>query len=125
MMHGWGMGGFGMGFPLFGLVPLILVGAGLYILLRNVGAFDRLRRGNTRNRDDHSLAATHGVAAPEVFRLAKRYGGILTVSDLVSELGVDPKEGENLFEALTDGRRVDMEVGDNGVVRYVFREFTP
>ncbi|MFP4406953.1 MAG: hypothetical protein ACLFPW_00390 [Spirochaetaceae bacterium] len=39
--------------------------------------------------------------------------------------GVEPKEAETLLEGLTDGQRVDMQVDSDGVVRYVFREFTP
>jgi len=89
-----------------------------------LGAFDGSRRGTTLQRADRSIQRAAGAAAPEVFRLAKRYAGVLTVSDVVSEPGIDPTEAEELLERLTDGRRVDMQVDSDGVVRYVFREFT-
>jgi len=125
MMHGWGMGGFGMGFPLLGLLSLFLLGGGLYILLRRIGTFDGSRREGIHSRGNRTLSGAKSASAPEIFRLAKRYDGVLTVSDVVSELGIDPKEAEALLEGLTDGQRVDMQVDDDGVVRYVFREFTP
>jgi hypothetical protein len=115
MMHGWGMGGFGMGLPLFGLLPLILLGGGIYILYR---------RRSASNGENRRLPSGRTVAAPQIFRLAKRHGGILTVSDVVSELGIDPGEAEQLLEGLTDGQRVDMQVDDRGIIRYVFRELT-
>lgn len=45
------------------------------------------------------------------------------MSNVVLELGIDPKAAETLLDELTDGQRVVMDVGDDGVVRYVFREF--
>ena len=124
-MHGWGVGGFGMGFPLFGLLTLMLLGGGLYILLRKLGPFDGSRRENVLDREERSIPEGHRASAPEIFRLAKRYDGVLTVSDVVSELGIGPKEAEELLEGMTDDRRLDMQVDSNGVVRYVFRELTP
>jgi hypothetical protein len=123
MMHGWGMGSFGMGFPLFGLIPLILIGGGLYILLRRRGTFDGSRNAGIPPRGNGNISGRAGASAPEIFRLAKRYDGVLTVSDVVSELGVDPQEAEGTLEGLTDGQRVDMQVDRDGVIRYVFREF--
>jgi len=116
MMHGWGMGGFGMGFPLFGLVPLILIGGGIYLLVR-------LRR-NTGVHDHRDAGASRHLSAPEIYRLAKEHDGVLTVSDVVSELNFDPKEAQAHLDDLTDGERVDMHVDDDGIVRYVFRELT-
>lgn len=116
MMHGWGMGSFGMGFPLFGLLPVILIGAGIYGIIR--------LRQNKTTHDDRRVGPGRGIPAPEIYRLAKRNGGVLTVSDVVSELNFDPKEAEAHLDDLTDGHRVDMHVDDDGVVRYVFREFT-
>ena len=122
MMHGWGMGGFGMGFPFLGLLVLILLGGGLFILLRKDGPFRLSRRHQNQGA---GLPGARRAAAPEIFRLAKRHAGVLTVSDVVSELGIDPAEAEELLQGLTDGQRVDMEVSPDGVVRYVFRELTP
>ncbi|MDA3951236.1 MAG: hypothetical protein PF508_18660 [Spirochaeta sp.] len=38
------------------------------------------------------------------------------------EFGIDPHEAEKLLDGLTDGQRVVMDVGTDGLVRYVFRE---
>lgn len=123
MMHGWGMGGFGMGPSFFGLFLLFVSAAGLFVLFRR---WDRGRDGTRRNIiDRRNRPGTNGnrVTAPDIFRLARRYNGVVTVSDVVSELDVDPTDAEELLVGLTDGQRVDMEVDSDGVVRYVFREF--
>lgn len=124
MMHGLGMAGSGIGFLFFGLLSLALLGGGLYILLRKRRALPGSKRKNRIDGKEAGLPATRRPSATEIFRLAKRNAGALTVSDVVSELGADPKDAEELLDGLTDGRRVDMEVDSNGVVRYVFREFT-
>ncbi len=75
-------------------------------------------------KDNNHRAATLIPPTVEVFRLAKRRGGVITVSDVVSELGIDPKEEEKLLDGVTDGLRVEMDVDSNGVMRYTFREFS-
>lgn len=124
MMHGWGMGVFGLGFPLLGVISLTLLGGGIFVLVRKLGTCNGSRRRNLPNREAHGMPGGAGASAPEVFRLAKHYDGVLTVSEVVSELSVDPEEAEEILQGLTDGRRVDMQVDDNGVARYVFRELT-
>ena len=125
MMHGWGMGGFGMGFPFLGLLPMVLLGAGLFIVVRKIVSDHRSGHENSAPRKDNNRrAATLTPPTVEVFRLAKRHGGVITVSDVVSELGIDPKEAEKLLDGVTDGLRVEMDVDSNGVMRYTFREFS-
>ncbi|MEX2442523.1 MAG: hypothetical protein WD492_02875 [Alkalispirochaeta sp.] len=75
------------------------------------------RRGRDIYRDDVHYEA-------EVFRLARRFGGRITVSDLIAEMGVSGPIAERMLERLVDGVRVAMEVSDNGVIVYEFREFT-
>lgn len=61
----------------------------------------------------------------EVYRLAKRYNGVLTVSDVVTELGLEPQDAGKLLDSMADGHRVVMDVDDRGSVSYIFRELTP
>lgn len=121
MMHGWGMGGFGTGFIIFGALALVLVGTGVYVLIRRLGSS---RRSAGHEQLPWGLGGQPGGegTAAEVFRLAKRYNGVLTVSDVVTELGLDPEDAERLLQRVTDSQRVDMRVDADGVVRYVFRE---
>ncbi len=123
-MHGWGMGAFGMGFPMFGIVPLVFFGAGIYFLFRHRGVFDRIS-GNRRGADDDTRleGVEHPAPVTRVFRLARARGGVLTVSDVVSELDLALGDAESLLDELSDGLRVQMTVDDDGIVRYIFREF--
>lgn len=123
-MHGFGMGGFGMGFPLFGLLLLVLAGAGIYAHFRTIRNPGSTRHTRQKVPGQRAVSRENENLAPQAFRLAKQNNGILTVSDVVSELDINPNEAESLLVALVDGQRVDMQVGDDGVIRYVFREFT-
>lgn len=124
MMHGWGMGGFGMGFPIFGLFPLLFVGGALYLLFRRRGGLKRIaERPGTSDADSGRTSPAQPSRVSQVFRLARERNGILTVSDVVSELDLEPSEAETLLDELSDGLRVQMSVDDDGIVRYVFREF--
>lgn len=84
----------------------------------------RLRNRSWRTRetlDDDGPA--HGtISHQEVFRAAAAHGGRLTVSELVVESGVPAAQAEKLLRQLTDGSRVCMEIGSDGVVWYEFPE---
>ena len=45
-----------------------------------------------------------------------------SVSDVVTERGVDPDEAQRLLDSLADGQRVVVDVDRDGVLRYTFRE---
>ncbi len=124
MMHGMGFGGFGMGFPFLGLLPLILLGVGFYFLNRG----RETRHPSPSPRQDrpgsNHPSARQTSNKAEMFRIAKEHGGVLTVSDVVAEIGVDPQEAESLLDSLADGNRVVLDVDNNGVVTYTFRELT-
>lgn len=115
-----------MGFPFLGLFLLILLGGGFYLLLRKSGG----DRGPAVDRIQQKPLGSSGHSAPrrapkaEVFRLAKRHGGVLTVSDVVTELDIDPEDAEQLLDGLADGHRVVMNVDNDGVVTYTFSELT-
>jgi hypothetical protein len=64
----------------------------------------------------------NSVSHQDVFRAAASHGGRLTVSELVVESGLTSAEAEKLLRQLTDGSRVCMEIGSDGVVWYEFPE---
>lgn len=120
MMHGFGTGMMGW---LSILIPLAVVGGGLVMarLLR--------QRSNSRLAGDRRGRLPAGDAnrssdsfARDVFRLASQNDGVLTVSDVVVETGLEPKEAERRLNDLVDSQRVTMEVTDDGRVRYEFPE---
>ncbi|WP_455382632.1 hypothetical protein [Salinispira pacifica] len=65
-----------------------------------------------------SARLSHSV----LFRAAAAHGGRLTVSELVVETGMPPARAEKALREITDGLRVRMEIGDDGVVWYEFTE---
>ena len=54
--------------------------------------------------------------------MAAKHNGKITVSDVVTELGIEPKRAEKILESMADGVRVRMEVEDSGLVYYTFPE---
>lgn len=121
MMHGFGMGMMGW---LWILIPLAVVGGGLVMarLLRHRpdARLDRDDPGKLTPVDAGSAGG--GSFARDVFRLARRHDGVLTVSDVVVEIGMEPRRAEQRLNDLVDGERVTMEVTDDGRVRYEFPE---
>lgn len=116
-----------MGFmPFFGLLPVILIGAGAYLVFRhgrrgNYGDRRSLEKGQDR-RTRRAGPAPGRPRPGNLYRLAKEHEGVLTVSDVVVAFGVDPSDAEAALEAITDGRLVQMEVGDGGSIVYRFTE---
>jgi hypothetical protein len=102
-------GMYGFGFWNAGI--LLLLGAGaVYIVIR-------LLSGGRRNRKEHMKGR-----APELYRLAASRNGELTVSEVVTAFGLPPAEAEKELDALIDGRRVSIEVGEEGRIVYYFPE---
>lgn len=62
------------------------------------------------------------VSQSDIFQLARKLKGRITLSDIVIETGVTLKEAETIIEAMIDGSHVTMEVRDNGRVVYEFPE---
>lgn len=115
MMHGFG-------FPLFmggPLVWIILIIAGYFLIRRfiipHTHEESRGGRGVSRN-------SSPGSRETDIYRLAAKKSGKITVSDVVTELGIEPKKAEEILESMTDGMRVRMEVEDDGTVFYTFPE---
>lgn len=118
-----------MGFmPFFGLLPFILLGGVAYLVFRhrrhgNDGDGRRLEEEQKQYRGKRQEAdADAAPRAGDLYRLAKQHDGLLTVSNVVVAFGVDPSRAEAALEAITDGRLVQMEVGEDGRIVYRFTE---
>jgi hypothetical protein len=57
-----------------------------------------------------------------VLALATREGGVLTVSQVSRALGWSATLADSVLTAMADGARVVVEVDDDGIVRWHFRE---
>lgn len=58
----------------------------------------------------------------QLFKLAYRLGGRLTVSDIVIETGMGLTESQAFIDSMVDNSHVRMEVDANGLVIYEFPE---
>ena len=115
MMHGFGFPIF-MGGPFVWLILLI----GGYFLIRRFilpHTHEESRGGRSFSR-----GASSGLVETEIYRLAAKHNGKVTVSDVVTELGIEPGKAESILESMSDGMRVRMEVEDSGLVFYTFPE---
>lgn len=111
------------------LIPILLLAGALYVgwrLFSHQHRHDRTDQPSATNRQNRgSSSSTPQIEAPsaaEVYRLAQRHGGKLTVSNVVVELGVDPTVAEQALQACSDEIRVRMDVQDDGRVIYHFLE---
>jgi hypothetical protein len=68
--------------------------------------------------DQHQKGSTR----VQIYKLAYKLKGRLTVSDIVIETGLDADEAEELIQSMVDNLRVRMEVMDDGLVVYEFPE---
>ncbi len=113
MMHGFGLSFMFLGF--LGTLAVIGVGSVLFRQLNRRGT------GLYREplRDPRSVENSNEA---DIFRLARKLGGRLTVSDVVIHLGYRPRDAEQMLEKMTDSIRVRMEVTENGMIVYDFFE---
>lgn len=117
MMHGFG-------FPLFmggPLVWLALLVGGFFFLRKVLSPSTHSNRAFDRQSGGVKKAGNVYVES-DIYRLAARLEGKVTVSDLVTELGIEPQEAKETLETMTDGLRVRMEVDDDGMIFYAFPE---
>jgi hypothetical protein len=102
---------------MFGFLPLLLL---FFLVYWISGAVQRGMRGG------RVPAAASGTLAPrqeaDVFRLAARRGGTLTLSDVVLGTGLGLKEAERFMDQMVDGVRVRMEINPRGAIVYEFPE---
>lgn len=58
----------------------------------------------------------------EIYRLADKYNGRITISDVIIQTGLNLKDAERVMNNLVDGQHVCMEVNDDGWIIYEFPE---
>ncbi len=58
----------------------------------------------------------------QIFRLAYKLRGRITLSDIVLETGLGVQESEKIINRMVDSQRVRMEVDERGIVVYEFPE---
>ncbi len=58
----------------------------------------------------------------QIFKLAYRQKGRITVSDIIAETGLSGDEAEEVIQGMVDNTRVRMEIRESGVVVYEFPE---
>jgi hypothetical protein len=114
MMHG-----FGFGFPFFMGGPLVwlIIIVGGYFLIRNIIPHHFSgSAGDPQRQSDNEFTET------EIYRLAAKHNGKITVLDVVTALGIEPKRAEKILELMAGGIRIRMELEDNEMVFYTFPE---
>jgi len=119
MMHGFGFFT-GMGFGQW-LVPLVLVIV-VGVFVRRLFAPDRTHEHRTGPQRKVDVQTQPDSLQTQIYRLAQKYGGQLTVSDVVIELGVEASTVETTLQEMSDGVRVRMDVDDQGLMTYQFLE---
>ncbi len=109
-----------------GVVALFGTGAGGLLAAAAIGGLGvglgalALRGGSRASR---GADATQAAAREQlVFDLAAKKDGVLTVTDLVRELGMSSADADATLTNLADGSRVSAEITTDGRVQYEFRE---
>ena len=120
------MNGFGFGFPFFMGGPFLwlLLGLAGYFILRRFFVSTHRQQRPTIDRSKNNERGQETIET-SVYRLARKLGGTITVSDLVTDMGIEPKKAEKTLESMADGVRVRMEVDEAGIVYYEFPELKP
>ena len=104
---------------IFGFLPILFV-------LFGINAFRALGRG-WKGRAEIDVRPEVGWSQLEqmdgaLFRLAKRRGGRITLSDIVVETGMDMRNAERYMNSLVDHSHVSVEVDARGRILYAFPE---
>ena len=72
-----------------------------------------------QQRAELDAARTEELA---ILRLAEQSHGDLTATEVARRLGIGSREADDRLMRLADGSRVTVELDDDGIVHYVFRE---
>lgn len=113
---------FFFGYPIIFLLPFFLALLALRAGSRSLGSRHRSDLFTEGAYQDSSLQRqVRGIEA-RIFRLAYRMDGVITVSDVVVDLGISSEEAQIFLDRLVDSSRVRIDVADDGVVTYSFPE---
>lgn len=112
--------------PLFGILPLIFI----FLLIRGLTSMYRGGRGYFPWQDyEHHLEDLQASGSNrerelriQIFKLAYKQKGRITVSDIIAETGLRGDEAEEVIQGMVDNSRVRMEILASGVVVYEFPE---
>ena len=110
--------------PFFGILPLIfiiLIIRGMTSMMRHRGGFFPGYEFDHQLEDMERGGRDRGLRI-QIFKLAYRRKGRITVSDIIAETGMSGEEAEEAVQSMVDNSRVRMEVRDDGVVVYEFPE---
>ena len=113
--------------PFFGILPLIFI----ILLIRGVSSVLRGRGGYLPGSDyeRHLEELEAGAAGSrerelriQIFKLAYKQKGRITVSDIIAETGLSGDEAEEVIQGMVDNSRIRMEITESGIVIYEFPE---
>lgn len=108
-------------FLLFFIVPM-LIGRAFRHHSGHRGEHDLLPDSKVPPERELFARYERGRLEGQIFRLAKRRGGTLTLSEIIIETGLGLKEAERFMDDLVDSRHVKLEVNGNGRLVYEFPE---
>jgi hypothetical protein len=110
---------------LFFPLPLIFIIVAFFLIKRGGRVSYRQRDPwGIKNVTDYYGKPKEEKKDPEhqIFELAFRNKGRVTLSEIILETGLSMKKAEKIVNSMVDNIRVCMEVNDNGLVYYEFPE---
>lgn len=121
---------FGLIFPILFFLLVIRIIRSVFRSSSNRGLESRLRNLGLPESDDEYTTISRYPSPPlrpstsegDIFRLADKMKGRLTLSDVVIATNLSIREAETVIESMVDGTHVTMEVSDKGRVVYEFPE---
>ena len=123
-MIGFGFFPFGFLFPLVFFVLIARIASRYFRRDHREPYLDDADVWSRRDAGQRSIDLPSRGPNPEaqIFKLAYRLKGRLTISDIVVETGLRVSEAEQLVESMVDNNHVRMEVDERGMVTYEFPE---
>jgi hypothetical protein len=117
---------FGFIIPIFMMVIAVRIGTRIFrgfMQKENRTGIEYYRRQGLNGIYPTEFTARRGRAVEaQIFKLAYKRRGRVTVSDIVVETGLGVEEAEELVQGMVDQTRVRMEVSEQGTVYYEFPE---
>jgi hypothetical protein len=107
---------------------MVFVFLPIALLLVSVGFLDtfrrRVHRGALLGKRTADSTERNNLDS-SIFRLAKRSGGKVSLSEIVIETGLELEAAEKYMDSMIDNSHVSMDVDKGGRLRYVFPELVP